>query len=113
MTALVGDLTDHAPPDELVAALVANGGAARAAADASRALVPVDHDAVAGLVATLARAERPVFIAGRGARAPGSRAALEPLAERCGALVATSAVANGLFAGNPWALGPAAWRSRR
>jgi thiamine pyrophosphate-dependent acetolactate synthase large subunit-like protein len=30
---------------------------------------------------------------------------LEALAERCGALLATSAVANGLFAGHPWSLG--------
>jgi thiamine pyrophosphate-dependent acetolactate synthase large subunit-like protein len=30
---------------------------------------------------------------------------LERLADRCGALLATSAVANGLFAGNPWSLG--------
>ena len=34
----------------------------------------------------------------------GARAALESLAERCGALLATSAVAKGLFAGNPWSL---------
>ncbi|NEB82243.1 thiamine pyrophosphate-binding protein, partial [Streptomyces sp. SID14478] len=32
------------------------------------------------------------------------RAALEALAERCGALLATSAVARGLFHGNPWSL---------
>ena len=35
-------------------------------------------------------------------RLPG---ALERLAERAGALLATSAVANGLFEGNPWSLG--------
>jgi thiamine pyrophosphate-dependent acetolactate synthase large subunit-like protein len=45
-----------------------------------------------------------VFVAGRGARGPGCRAALEHLADRCGALLATSAVAKGLFAGNPWSL---------
>jgi thiamine pyrophosphate-dependent acetolactate synthase large subunit-like protein len=45
-----------------------------------------------------------VFVAGRGARGPGSRAALERLAERCGALLATSAVAKGLFRGSPWDL---------
>lgn len=58
---------------------------------------------VAALTDLLRRAERPVFVAGRGSR--GSRHALEELAERCGALLATSAVAHGLFHGNPWDLG--------
>ncbi|CAA9573132.1 MAG: TPP-requiring enzyme co-localized with fatty acid metabolic genes [uncultured Thermomicrobiales bacterium] len=53
----------------------------------------------------LASAQRPLIIAGRGAALAGAREALERLAERSGALLATSAVANGLFAGNPWALG--------
>jgi thiamine pyrophosphate-dependent acetolactate synthase large subunit-like protein len=64
---------------------------------------PPDPSAVAALATALARARRPVFIAGRGARR--ARASLERLAERCGALLATSAVANGLFSGNPWSLG--------
>ncbi|SDN78424.1 thiamine pyrophosphate-binding protein [Geodermatophilus sp. DSM 45219] len=57
------------------------------------------------LVAALRSARRPVFVAGRGARGPGARGALEALAGRCGALLATSAVARGLFAGSPWSLG--------
>jgi len=60
--------------------------------------------AVASLAGALARAERPVFIAGRGARIAGARAALERLAARCGALLATSAAAKGLFRGSPWDL---------
>ncbi len=60
--------------------------------------------AVASLAEALARAERPVFIAGRGARIAGARAALERLAARCGALLATSAAAKGLFRGSPWDL---------
>ena len=59
--------------------------------------------AVAALADAVARAERPVILAGRGGRA--ARAGLEQLADRIGALVATSAVAAGLFAGNPWNLG--------
>ena len=47
----------------------------------------------------LERSRRPVFVAGRGAVA--RRAPLETLAERCGALLATSAVAKGLFVGQP------------
>ena len=45
-----------------------------------------------------------MFVAGRGARGTGCRAALERLAEATGALLATSAVAKGLFNGNPWSL---------
>ena len=43
-----------------------------------------------------------MFIAGRGAR--GRAAELERLADACGALLATSAVAKGLFRGSPWNL---------
>jgi thiamine pyrophosphate-dependent acetolactate synthase large subunit-like protein len=46
---------------------------------------------------------RPVFVAGRGARHAGPQIAA--LAEQVGALVATSAVANGLFEGDPYGLG--------
>jgi thiamine pyrophosphate-dependent acetolactate synthase large subunit-like protein len=59
-------------------------------------------EAVAHLADVLSRAQRPVFIAGRGAL--GARAEVEALASACGALLATSAVAKGLFAGNPWSL---------
>ncbi|RZT26507.1 thiamine pyrophosphate-dependent acetolactate synthase large subunit-like protein [Kribbella sp. VKM Ac-2569] len=69
----------------------------------SRNAVVPDAAEVAALTDLLRRAERPVFVAGRGAR--GHRKALESLAERCGALLATSAVAHGLFHGNPWDLG--------
>jgi acetolactate synthase-1/2/3 large subunit len=63
-----------------------------------------DDASLERLVAELTRASRPVFVAGRGARSAGSRAALEELADRYGALLATSAVARGLFSGNPWSL---------
>jgi acetolactate synthase I/II/III large subunit len=59
--------------------------------------------AVAGLAGLLAEAERPVFIAGRGGRGAGPEIA--GLARRAGALLATSAVANGLFAGDEFDLG--------
>ncbi|MGY1739639.1 MULTISPECIES: thiamine pyrophosphate-binding protein [unclassified Blastococcus] len=65
---------------------------------------PADTGSVERLATALRTARRPVFVAGRGARGPGCRTALEHLADRCGALLATSAVAKGLFAGNPWAL---------
>jgi thiamine pyrophosphate-dependent acetolactate synthase large subunit-like protein len=58
--------------------------------------------AVERLADLLASAERPVLVGGRGALA--ARAELEQLAEACGALLATSAVARGLFARNAWSL---------
>jgi thiamine pyrophosphate-dependent acetolactate synthase large subunit-like protein len=61
-----------------------------------------DRAEVQELADAIRRAQRPVFVAGRGAR--GSRAELEELADRCGSLLATSAVAKGLFRGNPWDL---------
>jgi len=59
---------------------------------------------VGSLADALARASRPVFIAGRGARQAGARADLERLADSSGALLATSAAAKGLFRGSPWDL---------
>ncbi|GLW46910.1 acetolactate synthase I/II/III large subunit [Streptomyces sp. NBRC 14336] len=69
-----------------------------------RAAVEPAAAEVEALAGVLAGARRPVFVAGRGARSAGARDALEALAERCGALLATSAVARGLFRGSPWAL---------
>jgi thiamine pyrophosphate-dependent acetolactate synthase large subunit-like protein len=70
-------------------------------------LLPVRPAAasVSAAADALAMAERPLIIAGRGAVLADARASLEALAEARGALLATSAVANGLFAGNLWSLG--------
>ena len=62
------------------------------------------EQAVADLLAALAAARRPVFIAGRGARLAAAREPLRALAGRCGALLATSAAARGLFVGDPFDL---------
>jgi acetolactate synthase-1/2/3 large subunit len=94
-------------------------------------LVPVpppapSPEAAQALAQALLTASRPVFVAGRGARVSGAaasgavvdggaasgtgvggrgaRAELERLAGACGALLATSAAAKGLFHGNPWDL---------
>jgi thiamine pyrophosphate-dependent acetolactate synthase large subunit-like protein len=69
--------------------------------------VPLPAAEVGALAEALRRARRPVFIAGRGAaRKPyePARDALVALADRCGALLAVSAAAKGLFAGDPWYL---------
>ena len=59
-------------------------------------------ETVAQVADLLARARRPVFLAGRGART--AKADLAQLSERSGALLATSAVAKGLFNGDPYNL---------
>jgi len=64
--------------------------------------ISVADGAVERLAALLEAAEAPVFVAGRGARS--ARRELEQLAGQTGALLATSAVAKGLFAGNAWSL---------
>ena len=86
-----------------VQALEIPAAAPAVATPPSRDAVVPDTAEVAALTGLLRGAERPVFVAGRGSR--GGRQALEVLAERCGALLATSAVAHGLFRGNPWSLG--------
>jgi thiamine pyrophosphate-dependent acetolactate synthase large subunit-like protein len=69
------------------------------------ALAPIrpGRPATRALAALITGAQRPVFVAGRGAR--GARSELLALAEAAGALLATSAVAHGLFVGEPWSLG--------
>lgn len=56
------------------------------------------------LVQALQAAQRPVFVAGRGARETRCADAVASLAQRSGALLATSAVARGLFHDDPWSL---------
>jgi acetolactate synthase I/II/III large subunit len=80
------------PPTGLAAPRAPEGQPARAA----------DVDALARL---LKSAQRPLILAGRGAVLSGARGVLEHLAEQTGALLATSAVAYGLFSGSPWYLG--------
>jgi thiamine pyrophosphate-dependent acetolactate synthase large subunit-like protein len=62
-------------------------------------------DAVARAADILAAAQRPAIVAGRGAVLTGAAAPIEALGARIGALLATSAMANGLFAGLPYSLG--------
>ena len=70
---------------------------------APESLLPVADD-LTRLVAALRSAQRPVFVAGRGARSTAARDALIELADATGALLATSAVAKGLFHDHAWTL---------
>jgi len=62
-------------------------------------------DGVRKVADLLVAAQRPIVIGGRGALGAGAKEAIEELADATGALLATSAVAGGLFAGNPWSIG--------
>ena len=68
-------------------------------------LAPPRPGSIDTLASFLADAERPAIIAGRGAVLAGAGPALRRLGELTGAVLATSAVANGLFAGDPFAVG--------
>ena len=82
-----------------VQAMETDGGAAAAALEV--ASPRPDDAAVARIAEALADARRPAIIAGRGAVLAGAGSALRRLGELTGAVLATSAVANGLFAGDP------------
>jgi acetolactate synthase I/II/III large subunit len=85
--------------------------AAEVPGDADRVPSPVPRpapvrpaaDAVAALATLFERARRPVIVAGRGARGAGPQ--LRRLGTATGSLLATSAVAHGLFHGERYALG--------
>jgi thiamine pyrophosphate-dependent acetolactate synthase large subunit-like protein len=62
-------------------------------------------EAIARLAGVLADAERPAIIAGRGAVLADAGPELEALGRLTGAVLATSAPANGLFSGLPYSLG--------
>ena len=62
-------------------------------------------ESIAEAADALIGARHPLIVAGLGARDASARAPLEQLADMLGGMVATSAVANGLFADNPWSLG--------
>jgi len=64
-----------------------------------------DEQSVAEVVRRIESASRPLIIGGRGAVLAGAGPDLEQLGDAIGGLLTTSAVANGLFAQNPWSLG--------
>jgi thiamine pyrophosphate-dependent acetolactate synthase large subunit-like protein len=84
----------------------ADGARLREAVASARAQrVAPDPAAVAEAAAALAGAHRPVLLAGRGAVWSGAGEALRRLAERSGALLATTMMGSGLFRGDPFDIG--------
>ncbi|MER1995888.1 MAG: thiamine pyrophosphate-binding protein [Arthrobacter sp.] len=90
-------------PLDVQAQPVPSGTAELAAPVAPTGFVRPSPVLVRGLVDLLSSAKRPVFVAGRGARGAGDE--LKALAAWSGALLATSAVANGFFEGEEFNLG--------
>jgi thiamine pyrophosphate-dependent acetolactate synthase large subunit-like protein len=66
-----------------------------------------DPTLVDQLAAMITEAKRPIILAGRGVTRSGAAPAVEALAERCGALLATSLFAKGLFDHNRFGIGVA------
>jgi thiamine pyrophosphate-dependent acetolactate synthase large subunit-like protein len=64
-----------------------------------------DPASVRRLAGAFAQAERPLILAGRGAAVSDAEDVLVALADRTGALLATTVCGHGLFARDPWSLG--------
>jgi thiamine pyrophosphate-dependent acetolactate synthase large subunit-like protein len=83
------------------------------AGPADQALLPMETfqrpvpspEAVQKMAELVQAAQRPLILAGRGAVRAGAGRLLEDLGTRIGALLVTSAMGRGLFAGNPFDLG--------
>jgi thiamine pyrophosphate-dependent acetolactate synthase large subunit-like protein len=72
---------------------------------ASESISPPDLDQIRDLVAAINLSAKPLILAGHGAVVADAGGKLIELADRIGALLATSLHAHGMFAGNPWNLG--------
>jgi acetolactate synthase I/II/III large subunit len=66
---------------------------------------PPSDASISAAAAVLAKAKRPLIVAGLGAHKAGARKAIEALAEHIGALIVTTARGKDLFKGNPRNLG--------
>jgi thiamine pyrophosphate-dependent acetolactate synthase large subunit-like protein len=91
-------------PISLVEASCSGGSCAPPDSPALEPPRPSDRS-VAEVADLLEVASHPAIVAGRGAAISGAREALEALADRVGAILATSALGHGLFAGHPYGVG--------
>jgi thiamine pyrophosphate-dependent acetolactate synthase large subunit-like protein len=66
---------------------------------------PINPAKVEAMAATIRTAQRPLILAGHGAVVAAAQPLLVELADRTGALLATSLQAHGMFASHPWNLG--------
>lgn len=77
----------------------------RATTDLAHVAPDPDSDAIDEAAGVLAWSRKPVIVAGRGAVLSGARDAIITLAERLGALLATSVQGRAMFAGHPSDIG--------
>ena len=71
----------------------------------ARRPIPPDAAQIDVLVDKLSQARCPIVLAGRGVMRAGAAREVEELAERCGALLATTLLARGMFDHNPFSIG--------
>jgi thiamine pyrophosphate-dependent acetolactate synthase large subunit-like protein len=90
-------------PDDLLNTEVPGGPAGPASEPSTR--VWPSAIGIEAALDVLAGARRPLLLAGLGAWRAGAAQPLAALADRIGALVATTVMADGLFAGHDWSLG--------
>jgi thiamine pyrophosphate-dependent acetolactate synthase large subunit-like protein len=64
-----------------------------------------DPESLRMLADEVSKAKRPLVLGGRGAVISDAETVLTALADRVGALLATTVCGHGLFAGNPWSVG--------
>ncbi len=97
-TAAIDDEADPAAASRLAREALAVASRPRDSGKASSA-------SIATAAAILQRSRRPLFVCGVGARTAGAREAIERLADRVGAVLATSLKAKDLFRGHPFHAG--------
>jgi acetolactate synthase-1/2/3 large subunit len=66
---------------------------------------PPDDESVRAIAELIASAERPIILAGRGVMLADAKTEVLELAERCGAVLATTLPARGLFEGDEFSIG--------
>jgi acetolactate synthase-1/2/3 large subunit len=109
VAAAFGAARERQTPVALLYPLEANGvsAAPRKArgTPAPRAVIEPPQPELEAAARVLSESERPLVLAGLGAARAGAEASLLRLADRCGALLATSLRGAGLFVGHPYNLG--------
>ncbi len=103
---LPADLLDATVLDATVPdATVPEVGAVRRAVSPVTLPVQVDDAQVGAALDALAGARRPLLLAGLGAYRSGAAGPIAALADRLGALLTTTVMADGLYRDSPWSLG--------
>ncbi len=84
---------------------IERGAPAAAAATGWPKAQRASQGAIDAAAAVLRGCRKPLFVCGLGAHRAGAREAIERLADRLGAVLATSLKAKDMFHGNPWSVG--------